>query len=215
MPCIPFILSDINQRLTRWELWNTWRENQRRASQPACRLEDFLLNVHRAVDHNRWCGYCGQPLPTNRCLEGGGWSREGVIFGNSDACLPQELNRTGVTVRVGNINTSCWINGGYILTGWAQIYVYKGRQHLHDLCIDGRIILTQISGGRRSGITELVYRRAGRLGFEPCQGKEIFLFATASRVALRPTQPIQWHRGVKRSECEADHSPHNTEVKNS
>jgi hypothetical protein len=40
-----------------------------------------------------------------------------------------------------------------------------------------------------------------------------FLFTTASRTALGPTQPpIQWvpgalSLGVKRPECEADHSP--------
>jgi hypothetical protein len=50
-------------------------------------------------------------------------------------------------------------------------------------------------------------------GFEPRQGVSIFFFTTASRPALGPTQsPIQWVRGVpslgvKRPECEADHSP--------
>jgi hypothetical protein len=50
-------------------------------------------------------------------------------------------------------------------------------------------------------------------GFESRQGMGIFLFTTASRLALGPTQPpIQWvsgalSPGVKRSRCEIDHSP--------
>jgi hypothetical protein len=35
----------------------------------------------------------------------------------------------------------------------------------------------------------VVYRRAGRPGFDSRQGQEIFLFATVSRPALGPTQP--------------------------
>jgi hypothetical protein len=57
-------------------------------------------------------------------------------------------------------------------------------------------------------------------GFESLQGLGIFLFTTASRPALRPTQsPIQWvpgalSLGVKRPRREADHSPpSNAEVK--
>jgi hypothetical protein len=43
--------------------------------------------------------------------------------------------------------------------------------------------------------------------FESRQCK-IFLFSTASRLALGLTQPaIQGYQGVKRQECEADHSP--------
>jgi hypothetical protein len=51
------------------------------------------------------------------------------------------------------------------------------------------------------------------LGFEPWQGLGIFLFTTASRTALGPTQtPIQWiagalYMGVKWSGYEADRSP--------
>jgi hypothetical protein len=50
------------------------------------------------------------------------------------------------------------------------------------------------------------------LGFDSRRGLGLFLF-TASRTALGPTQPrIQWvpealSLGVKRPECEADHSP--------
>jgi hypothetical protein len=51
------------------------------------------------------------------------------------------------------------------------------------------------------------------LGFNSWQGLGIFLFTTASRMAVGPTQPpIQWapdtlSLGVKWLGCEADHSP--------
>jgi hypothetical protein len=53
----------------------------------------------------------------------------------------------------------------------------------------------------------------GILGFDSRRGLRIFLFTTASRTALEPTQPpIQWvpgvlSLGVKRPRREADHSP--------
>jgi hypothetical protein len=53
----------------------------------------------------------------------------------------------------------------------------------------------------------------GVLGFDSWQGLGIFVFPTASRLALKPTQPtIQWVLGVlslvvKLLEHEADHSP--------
>jgi hypothetical protein len=53
----------------------------------------------------------------------------------------------------------------------------------------------------------------GILGFDFRRGLGIFLFITASRTALGPTQsPIQWVPGalslqVKRPGYEADHSP--------
>jgi hypothetical protein len=55
--------------------------------------------------------------------------------------------------------------------------------------------------------------RVDNRGFGSRQGLGIFLFTTASRPALRPTQPpIQWIPGalslrVKRPGREADHSP--------
>jgi hypothetical protein len=59
------------------------------------------------------------------------------------------------------------------------------------------------------------------LGFDSRQGLGIYLFTTASRTALGPTQPpIQWVPGalslrVKWPGCEANHSPPSSaEVKN-
>jgi hypothetical protein len=61
----------------------------------------------------------------------------------------------------------------------------------------------------------------GVLGFDFRRGLGIFLFTTASRTALGPTQPlIQWVQGaislgVKRPGREADHSlRYSAEVKN-
>jgi hypothetical protein len=63
-------------------------------------------------------------------------------------------------------------------------------------------------------ITEIFIKSAPRdLGFDSLWGPGIFLFTTASRSALEPTQPpIQWapraiSLGVKRPEREAGHSP--------
>jgi hypothetical protein len=58
----------------------------------------------------------------------------------------------------------------------------------------------------------------GVLGFDSRRGLGIFLFTTASRTALWPTQPpIQWvpgdlYLGVKRLGREADHSPPSSAV---
>jgi hypothetical protein len=61
----------------------------------------------------------------------------------------------------------------------------------------------------------------GVLGFDSLRWLEIFIFTTASRMALGPTQPpVQWvlgalSLGVKRPGREADHSlPSSAEVKN-
>jgi hypothetical protein len=61
----------------------------------------------------------------------------------------------------------------------------------------------------------------GVIGFDSRRGLRIFLFTTASRTALEPTQPpIQWvpgtlSLGIKRPGREADHSPPSSaEVKN-
>jgi hypothetical protein len=63
--------------------------------------------------------------------------------------------------------------------------------------------------------------QAARSGFDSRQGLGIFLFATASRPAVRPTQPpIQWVPGVTSTRVkwlghEAEHSaPSSAEVKN-
>jgi hypothetical protein len=63
--------------------------------------------------------------------------------------------------------------------------------------------------------------QAGWPGFNSRQGQEIFLYSTASRLALGPTQlPNQWvpgalFPGVKRQGCEADCSTSSSaEVKN-
>jgi hypothetical protein len=60
----------------------------------------------------------------------------------------------------------------------------------------------------------------GVLGFNSQQGLGIFLLTTASRTALRPTQPpVQWvpgalSLGVKQQGREADHSsPSSAKVK--
>jgi hypothetical protein len=56
----------------------------------------------------------------------------------------------------------------------------------------------------------------GVLGFDSPRGLGIFLFTTASKMALEPTQPPnQWVKGVlslgvKRPGREADHSPPST-----
>jgi hypothetical protein len=72
-----------------------------------------------------------------------------------------------------------------------------------------------------AGVVQLVQWRAREPQFNSQQGQEIFLFSTASRLALKPTQhPIQWvlgelSLGIKWLEHEADHSPpSSTEVKN-
>jgi hypothetical protein len=77
-----------------------------------------------------------------------------------------------------------------------------------------------VSGAMRTTYGIATGLRAGRPEFNSRQGQEIFLYATASKPALGPTQPpIQWVPGalseVKRPEREADRSPSSSaEVKN-
>jgi hypothetical protein len=85
--------------------------------------------------------------------------------------------------------------------------------------------MQEVRNGIRAVIAQSVYRWAtgwtiGVLRFDSRRGLGIFLFTTASRTALDPTQlPIQWvpgasSLGVKRPGREADHSPpSSTEVK--
>jgi hypothetical protein len=75
-----------------------------------------------------------------------------------------------------------------------------------------------INGSRDSSVGIATGSTAG---FDSRLGQEIFLYYTASRPALKPTQPpIQWvlgalSLGIKQPGREADHSPPSTvEVKN-
>jgi hypothetical protein len=81
------------------------------------------------------------------------------------------------------------------------------------------LVLIDKDPGNLSGI-KLGYGLDNQ-GFESREGLGIVSFTTVSRPALEPTQPpIQWvpgalSLGVKRPECEADHSPPSSdEVKN-
>jgi hypothetical protein len=85
------------------------------------------------------------------------------------------------------------------------------------------ILFSHVRLGRSHGssVTIVTRLRAGRAGIDSRQGLGIFLLATASRLALKPTQPpIQCEpetlsTEVKRPGREADHSPpSSTEVKN-
>jgi hypothetical protein len=80
-------------------------------------------------------------------------------------------------------------------------------------------LLSKQEPGYRSP-TELSYGPDDR-GFESKEGLGIFLFNTASKPALGPTQlPIQWVTGapylwLKQTGCEADHSsPFSAEFRN-
>jgi hypothetical protein len=69
----------------------------------------------------------------------------------------------------------------------------KEREHYEDQGIEGRIILEWILG-KSTTIAQLVKRWAmgwtiGVLVFDSRRGLGIFLFTTASRTALGPTQP--------------------------
>jgi hypothetical protein len=88
---------------------------------------------------------------------------------------------------------------------------------LTAVCIEHLIIY--LEPGQLSGMA-LGYEMDDR-GFESRQGLRIFLYTTASRPVLGPTQPpVQWvtgalSLGIKRQDREADHSPPSSaEVKN-
>jgi hypothetical protein len=73
----------------------------------------------------------------------------------------------------------------------------------------------------KTGMAQSVHRRAGQPGFDSWQGQYTFLYSTASRPALGPTQPpIQWVSGalppgLKPPGRDADQSPpFSAEVKN-
>jgi hypothetical protein len=83
------------------------------------------------------------------------------------------------------------------------------------------IMISQIKSRDSSVGIALDYELDGVLEFNSRRGLGIFLFTTASRMALGPTQPpIQWvlgaiSLGVKQPVREADHSPPSSaEVKN-
>jgi hypothetical protein len=72
--------------------------------------------------------------------------------------------------------------------------------------VELRAVIAQSIEGCASGWT------IGILGFDFQWRLGIFLFTTASRTTLGPTQPIQWvpgtlSLGLKRPGREADHSP--------
>jgi hypothetical protein len=70
----------------------------------------------------------------------------------------------------------------------------------------GWILLNNI--GNAKWILDLYGWMIGALRFNSWQGLGIFLFTTASRTALEPTQPpIQWAPGALSLGHEADHSP--------
>jgi hypothetical protein len=83
------------------------------------------------------------------------------------------------------------------------------------------ILYILILNSRDSSVGIVTKLGAGRSGSDSRQSLGIFLFATASRLDLWPTQPpTQWvagalSPGVKQTGCEADHSPpSSSEVKN-
>jgi hypothetical protein len=82
-------------------------------------------------------------------------------------------------------------------------------------------LITSTIQSRSSSASIMTRRRDGQPGFDSRQGQGIFLFSTASKLALGSTQPlIQWvsralSPGVERPGSEADHSPPSgVEVKN-
>jgi hypothetical protein len=77
-------------------------------------------------------------------------------------------------------------------------------------------VVQNVTENRDSSVSTVIRLRDGRSGFDVGQGQVFFLFATASRPVLGPTQPpIEWVLGVKQSGREVHHlSPSNAEVTN-
>jgi hypothetical protein len=79
--------------------------------------------------------------------------------------------------------------------------------------INFKIITNRITNARAGYLSTVTRLRGGRPGFDSWQGQGIFLFATASKLDLGPTQPpIQWVAGIlspglKWPGREANHSP--------
>jgi hypothetical protein len=75
---------------------------------------------------------------------------------------------------------------------WKQ----KAHYRVHNSPIP-KAILSQLNSVQKlmcePGISQSVWRRAGRQGLDSRQGQEVFLCSTVSRLALVPTQPpIKW-----------------------
>jgi hypothetical protein len=72
-----------------------------------------------------------------------------------------------------------------------------------------------LTGSRGSTVSIVTKLQGGRPEFDSRKGLGFFLLATASRLALRPTQsPIQWVAGVKRPGREVSYLQFGAEVKN-
>jgi hypothetical protein len=108
---------------------------------------------------------------------------------------------------------------GHVLR-WTKLKAtYYSRNNFSEICLFNFIMRAMIAQSVKRWATGWTI---GVLGFDSLRGLGIFLFTTASRTALGPTQPpIQWvpgalSQGLKRPGREADHSPPSTaEVKES
>jgi hypothetical protein len=104
----------------------------------------------------------------------------------------------------------------FVLLLWNSLYiVYKEVKFIHDRTVNTKWHRYQLYMSRDSSVgIALGYGLDDRgSGVDSRRVLGIFLFTTASRTALGPTQPpTQWvsgalSLGVKRPEREADHSP--------